>query len=100
MFTVANAMFTCGQDMFGITALMKFAAWDKTDLLELLLPVAQNDNTYFNLASPTDGFTALHHAADMGARRAFAFLAATAGVDDAVLDKRGRKAAELAAWLQ
>ena len=87
------------QDMFGVTALMKFAAWDKVDLLELLLPKVQDGSAYLNLSSPSDGFTALHHAANMNARRTYSFLTAISGVDGTVLDKQGRTASELALWL-
>jgi len=32
-----------GKDMYGITALMKFAAWNKVDLLHLLLPLLDSE---------------------------------------------------------
>lgn len=80
---------------------MKFSAWDKVDLVELLLPrllaLPECDATAaLNAVSPGDGFTASHHAADLGAGRAFARLAAVPGIDQTVRDHHGRTAHELA----
>ena len=88
------------QDMFGVTALMKFAAWDKVDLLELLLSKVCEDSIYLNLSSPADGFTALHHAASMNARRTFSVLSTISVVDATLLDKQGYRTTELAIWLR
>jgi ankyrin repeat protein len=69
-----------GRDSFGLTALMKFASWDKVDLMDLLLAglaaAARSPGEpqsrdvilrHLHESSPADGFTALHHAADVGA---------------------------------
>lgn len=107
-----------GKDMFGVTALMKFAAWDKVDLIDVLLPkllssddspceeittagaaeiaAATKSAALLNAVSPSEGFTALHHAADMGAGRAYVRLAGMAEVDTSIVDKRGRTAPSVA----
>uniref|UniRef100_A0A7S2FB57 Uncharacterized protein n=1 Tax=Octactis speculum TaxID=3111310 RepID=A0A7S2FB57_9STRA len=85
-----------GRDMFGVTALMKFAAWDKVDLLDLLLNYLGPMSTdALNAQSPADGFTALHHAADMGAMRTYNRLTEAEGISLGVKDKRGRTAADI-----
>ena len=57
-----------GCDLFGLTALHKFASWDKVDLLDLLLP--HLDAAQCNQQVGADQLPPLHAAADMGARRA------------------------------
>ena len=59
--TVAPA----GKDMYGLTALHKFAAWDKDALVEILLPYLSNDEV--NLPSK-EKQTPLHVIAEMEAR--------------------------------
>jgi ankyrin repeat protein len=81
-----------GKDMFGLTALHKFAGWDQPDLLHLLL---SRDDVNMN---PTDanGWTPLHTCVDMGARRTLTMLVEDRRVVVDVRDKRGRTAADLA----
>lgn len=78
--------------MFGLTALMKFAAWDKCDLIDILLPYLTQSE--INMVSPQTGFSALHHAADMGAMRSFKKLEPI--VDGTLLDSKGRTGLEMA----
>lgn len=80
--------------MFGVTALMKFAAWDKCDLIDLLLPFLTTSDV--NLTSPQNMFTALHHAADMGAGRTFKRLFEESLMDKSLLDSKGRSGLEIA----
>ena len=81
-------------DMFGLTALHKFAAWDKVELVELLLPVL--DTAAINATGGETGATALHQAIDMGAVRAARRLLQDERLDLAVTDGAGNTAAELA----
>ena len=89
-----------GCDMFGLSAAHKFAAWDKVDLLELVMPRLSDDE--LNMCVPGKGehagFTPLHSAADMGAARAFEFLwhEPRAAPSRASLDAKGRTALEIA----
>mmetsp|Transcript_15687 Transcript_15687/g.47038 ORF Transcript_15687/g.47038 Transcript_15687/m.47038 type:complete len:393 (-) Transcript_15687:120-1298(-) len=83
-----------GKDMFGMTALHKFCAWDKVDLIELLLPYL--DEEQCNVASGAEKQTPLHAAAEMGAARAVQRLLEEQRVDATALDGRGRSARQLA----
>ena len=51
-----------GCDFYGLTALHKFASWNKTDYLSLLLPVLSRDDLE---AKCPQGKTALHYAVEM-----------------------------------
>lgn len=83
-----------GRDMFGLTALHKFAAWDCCELVELLLPLLSRECA--NARGGDSSWTALHYAADAGSDGAYAaLLAAPALVDTEAVDKQGRTAAEL-----
>merc|ERR1712125_135573 len=84
-----------GRDMFALTALHKFAAWDKVDLMELLLPHLSDGD--INATGGDDGFSALHHAVSMGAVRTLSVLLRHPAVDRTVRDRKGRTASELAA---
>jgi len=83
-----------GRDMFGLTALHKFAAWDKVDLLELLIPCLSTED--LNATGGDEGFSALHHATSMGAVHTLAVLLANPQVAQDVVDRSGRTAHELA----
>ena len=61
-----------GRDAFGLGALHKFMAWDKPDLVRLVLPYL--DEAEINRLAGTDWQTPLHLAADAGAARALASL--------------------------
>ena len=83
----------------GLTAAHKFAAWNRCDLLELLLPRLTDEE----LNAPARGkgaagFTPLHSAADAGAARTFARLwgEPRAARMRASLDTKGRSALDLA----
>ena len=64
------------------------------DLLEALL--SKLDDQALNTASKKDGYTALHHAVDMGAQRTLERLLKEPAVDREIRDKAGRTAKELA----
>ena len=68
-----------GRDMFGLAAIHKFAAWDKVDLLDELLPHLTDAELS---AADKEGKTALHHAAEAGAVRAARRLLAETYVDE------------------
>ena len=54
----------CGNDSYGIPALHKFASWNKTVYLDLLIPKLTPEQLN---ATSTDGKTALHWAVEMAA---------------------------------
>lgn len=82
-----------GKDAFGLTALHKLAAWDRADLLPLLLPHLSGEEV--NDRS-VEGFGALHHAVEMGALRSAKALWGEGRVDKGMVDKKGRTAVQLA----
>lgn len=81
-----------GKDMFGLTALHKLAAWNKVDLMEILLADSDSD---VNVVSPSVGGV-LHSAVDMGALEAVSRLLTMPTLNLALTDKQGRTALELA----
>jgi ankyrin repeat protein len=65
-----------GRDMYGYTALHKFAAWDQPELISLVAPLLSAEE--INATAGADGFHALHSCIDMGSERALrALLAVT-----------------------
>ena len=93
--TVAPA----GKDMYGLTALHKFAAWDKDALVEILLPYLSNEEV--NLPSGREKQTPLHVIAEMGGTRVLKQLIAKRAasglmLDLAARDVNGKTALELA----
>ena len=60
-----------GKDMYGWTSLHKFASWDKTDLLDILLTSVNNID--INIRGH-DQFTCIHAAVDMNAIHAVRYL--------------------------
>mmetsp|Transcript_55712 Transcript_55712/g.148570 ORF Transcript_55712/g.148570 Transcript_55712/m.148570 type:complete len:372 (-) Transcript_55712:267-1382(-) len=83
----------CGRDMFGLTALHKFAAWDKVDLLDALWSRLSEED--LNTAGGDEGFTAVHQAASMGAGRTLARLLSDSRVSRSTRDRKGRTAREV-----
>lgn len=79
-----------GKDMFGLTALHKFSAWDKLDLMDMLL---NHPEVNINAVGPMG--SALHSAVDMAAEAAVRRLLMTA-IDRNIVDKEGRTALDLA----
>ncbi|KAF0717658.1 Aste57867_2170 [Aphanomyces stellatus] len=75
-----------GADSYGLTALHKFASWNKTDYLDLLLPHLSPDE--LNTRDP-EGKTALHYAVEMASVAAIKVLVG-ANVDREVRDGKGR----------
>eukprot|EP01031_Cornospumella_fuschlensis_P041401 gene41401-50517_t len=81
-----------GKDMFGLTALHKLAAWNKVDLINLLLDDPDLD---INVVSSPIG-SVLHSAVDMGAVEAVERLLTLPNLDLALLNKQGRTALDFA----
>ncbi len=77
-----------GKDMYGITALMKFAAWDKVDLLELLLPHLSASEV--NVTGGKQKLPLLHYCVDMGASHTLSVLINDNRVDQGSRDEHGR----------
>jgi ankyrin repeat protein len=75
-----------GTDAYGLTALHKFASWNKTILMEMLLPYLSSDE--LNSRCP-DGKTALHWAVEMAAVASVKLLLRH-GADLNAFDNKGR----------
>ena len=85
-----------GKDLYGLSALHKFCAWDKLELVQLLLPhLAAAD---INAPGGTERQTPLHMIAEMGGGRVLRYLleqGASGGrlqLDLEATDKKGRTA--------
>ena len=95
----AGSVDPSGRDLFGLSALHKFVAWDKRDLCEILLPhLGAGDSS---AAGGPDQQTVLHAAADMGGCRALQLLLERHAegklwLDLEAKDKHGRTAHALA----
>ncbi|CAK9032854.1 Ankyrin repeat domain-containing protein 6 (Diversin), partial [Durusdinium trenchii] len=76
-----------GKDAYGLTALMKFASWNKTEFIALLLPHLSPEQ--INAQDP-EGKTALHWACEMASVAAVSALVACAEVDPSIKDAKGR----------
>jgi hypothetical protein len=74
--------------MYGITALMKFAAWNKVELLNLLLPALSAEEV--NVTGGKQKLPCLHYCVDMDAVEALCVLLADGRVDTASVDEHGR----------
>ena len=75
-----------GTDAYGLTALHKFASWNKTEYLALLLPLLSEAQ---QAAKCPEGKTALHWAVEMASVGAVKALV-EAGADVAAEDGKGR----------
>ena len=77
-----------GKDMYGLTALMKFAAWNKVNLLDILLPhlTTEEINTYGGRSK----LPLLHYCVDMDASTALERLLQDGRVDVNARDEYGR----------
>ncbi|KAJ1454971.1 ankyrin repeat-containing domain protein [Pelagophyceae sp. CCMP2097] len=75
-----------GADAFGLTALMKFASWNKTEYLALLIPKLSKEQLQ---AADPYGKTALHWAVEMASVAAVKALVA-AGANADARDGKGR----------
>jgi ankyrin repeat protein len=86
-----------GKDMFGLTALHKFASWDKDELVHALLTsgAACMPPEGVNLVCP-QGFTALHYSVEFGAVRTLKRLLLDSRIDKSIVDKNGLTCVDLA----
>lgn len=82
-----------GKDMYGLTALHKCSAWDKVDLLELLLGDPDID---VNVKSTVEWSCCLHSCVEMRARRTLSRLLNDERVDFLAQNKQGLTAREVA----
>lgn len=83
-----------GKDMFGLTALHKVCAWDKVDLLAILLPYLSMEQV--NSVGGKEGYYPLHHCVALGAKRTLQYLLTDPRVDIQLKDKANRTYIELA----
>lgn len=84
-----------GKDMYGLTALMKYAAWNKVDLVRMLLPYLTAEQVNTRGGSKDQQYTCLHYCIDMEAVDTLAFLLKEAisnggKVDTTAVDAQGR----------
>ena len=77
-----------GKDAFGLTALIKFASWNKVDLIDLVLDKLSREEVN---AADRDGKTALHWAVEMASVASIERLVACDRVDKEVKDAKGRR---------
>lgn len=84
-----------GKDMYGITALMKFAAWNKVELLQMLLPRLTVQEV--NATGGKQRLPLLHYCVDMDAWEALSLLLEDRRVDLGACDEHGRDYKEHAA---
>ena len=85
---LANAEVSAGgADAFGLTALMKFASWNKTEFIDMIMPKLTKEEV--NKQDP-EGKTALHWAVEMASVAAVSKLVTFDAVDKEVKDKKGR----------
>ena len=80
-----------GKDAYGLSAIHKFASWNKTELLDLLIPKLTKDEL---TATCKEGKTALHWAVEMASVASVKTLVA-AGVDIEAKDGKGRTVGEI-----
>lgn len=83
-----------GRDFYGLTALHKFAGWNRVDLTEVLLERLGDEDV--NAIGGARGQTALHHCVEMGAWRTLPALLRHRRTDAAVTDGRGMTPREFA----
>jgi ankyrin repeat protein len=76
-----------GRDAYGLTALHKFASWNKTEFIDLILPHLTKEQ--INAQDP-DGKTALHWAVEMASVAAVSRLVECPELDTNIKDKKGR----------
>lgn len=77
-----------GKDMYGITALMKSAAWNKVELVKMLLPALSTEEV--NVTGGKQKLPCLHYCVDMDAVEALRVLLADERVDTSSVDEHGR----------
>ena len=81
-----EAVNPAGKDSFGLTALHKFASWNKTEYIDLIIPCLSRED--LETKCP-EGKTALYYAVEMAAVASVKTLVAAGASPDAV-DKNGR----------
>lgn len=83
-----------GKDMFGWSAIHKFASWDKVDLLKLLLPKLNKEE--INAFGGPKQYSCLHCCVDMRSINALTFLLTDNRIDTAIVNKDGVTAKNMA----
>jgi ankyrin repeat protein len=83
-----------GKDMYGTTALMKFAAWNKTDLVSMLLPVLSAEEV--NTTGGRERLPCLHYCVNMDATHTMRVLLREGRIDVSACDGSGRTYVEYA----
>lgn len=81
-----------GKDAYGLTALHKFASWNKVELIDMVLPKLSEEE--INAQDP-DGKTALHWACEMASVAALERLVKVPELDRSIKDKKGRTANDI-----
>lgn len=76
-----------GNDAFGLPALHKFASWNKTELIDLILPKLTKEQINYQ---DKDGKTALHWACEMASVACVKQLATNPDVNKGLKDNKGR----------
>jgi hypothetical protein len=86
-----------GKDMFGVSAIHKFAAWNKSDLLQMLMrDMTENE---VNALGGENNFSCLHYSIEMNALQTLEYLVSDNRVSLVQLDKFGRTAMQYATEL-
>lgn len=86
-----------GLDMYGWSALAKFASWNKVELLDVVLDHSKVDASHINSKGRnSDGFTALHAAIESGAQATVERLLCDGRCDLSLVDGKGRTPLALA----
>ena len=80
-----------GKDSFGLAAIHKFASWNKTSYLDLIIPKLSTDE--LNAVS-SDGKTALHWAVEMAAVGSVRTLV-NAGINPDTKDNKGQSVGDI-----
>ena len=82
-----NDIDLAGKDSYGLTALMKFASWNKVEFMDMILPHLSKDDV--NAQDP-DGKTALHWACEMASVSAVSRLVEHKDVVKTIKDAKQR----------
>ena len=90
----SGAAVAAGADFYGLTALHKAAAWNRPDLLQIILQHL-DDAADINATGGENGYTAAHHAVAMGAFDVLRVLASAPLWDSSARDASDMTAEDL-----